>query len=35
MVGGEVNPLVSVIIDSNNDNDNDKCSHKLLSSKPF
>ena len=35
MVGGQVKPVVSVIIDSNNDNNNDKCSDKLLSSRSF
>ena len=31
MVGGHVNPVISVIIDSNNDNNNDKCSQTSTS----
>ena len=36
MVGGQVNPVISVIIDNNNnDNNNNKCSHQLLASRSF
>ena len=36
MVGGQINPVLSVIIDNNNnDNNNNKCSHQLLASRSF